>query len=212
MRLKVRSEQIEVMDAVVEANFRKRIGDHVRQGYPDAVVKLPEGGDLTVSTVSPGLFDDLVETAISKARKYLLTQESSIAAFVALMFDVAPNFDTHRLCEVLLNDEEKRPDDRVSEIPKVLTEKNWLAIREGYDPNAWTKPAPAGGHIPAGPTDETMRNVKPEAIEPIDKTVSNKTMTRTIRRRSAGVEHQPGVPETQPEFDEKTIMIERKIR
>jgi hypothetical protein len=215
MRLTVRREQREVMDAVAEANFEKRIADHLRHNYADSVVKLPDGG-FTTGTLPPDKLEQLVTVAIAKARGYQMTLESSIALFAAMMFDVAPNFDRHRLCEVLLGDEEKKPDERIRELPKVLSEKNWEAIREGYDPNAWAKPAAS---IDGEQTDkfEAKPPVAP-AGKPSDpmgktvsgKTISGKTMTRTIRRKPGTVDAQPTIRNAKPEFDEKTIRIDRK--
>jgi hypothetical protein len=211
MRLNIRREQIEVMDAVAEANFENRIIDHLLQDYSDSKVKLPDGGDFTVSTLPSETLRSLVEMAIAKARKYELTYESTIASFVVMMFDVAPNFDEHRLCGVLLGDEEKPPDERVKELPKVLTEKNWDAIREGYDPNAWVKPDPSESAKETETKEtETAGSPAKKVADPMAKTIANKTMSRTIKRQTGTVEQQPNVPNAQPEIDEKTIIIDRK--
>jgi hypothetical protein len=103
---------------------------------------------------------DLIRAGITRARSYGLTFESSISAFTAVMFEIAPNFDTHRLCQVLLNDEEIEPNNRLDELLDVLTEKNWESIRADYDPNAW-KPEKA-----ADDANETQDENKANPKEP----------------------------------------------
>ena len=53
------------------------------------------------------------------------------------MFEVAPNFDSHRLIKMLLNDQSIEPEKRLDELLKVLNEKNWETIRGEYDETAW---------------------------------------------------------------------------
>src|SRR5947209_833896 len=106
MSLNIRREQMDVMNAVAEADFERRLSEHLRQNYADSVVRLPDGGEFTVSTLVAETFDTLVRAGMARARAHELTFESSIATFVALMFHVCPNFDEHRLCQVLLADEQ----------------------------------------------------------------------------------------------------------
>src|SRR5438094_8947043 len=169
MSLNIRREQMDVMNAVAEADFERRLAEHLRQNYADSVVKLPDGGEFTVGTLTAETLDTLVRVGIARARRYELTFESSIATFVALMFHVCPNFDEHRLCQVLLADEEKDPNERVQEIPKVLSENNWDSIREGYNPEAWNEPTDAEAEIwadrPAENSDITPINKPADAME-----------------------------------------------
>ncbi|MEP6900566.1 MAG: hypothetical protein ABJA66_02385 [Actinomycetota bacterium] len=137
MRLSIRAEQMSVIEAVTQENFVRRIVDHLLDEYPKAQVILPGDEKFTVDQLPAETLYDLVRTGIARARGYGITFESSIAAYTAVMFEVSPNFDTHRLCQVLLNDEEVEPNNRLDEVLNVLTEKNWESIRADYDPNAW---------------------------------------------------------------------------
>ena len=220
MRLTVRREQMDVMHAVAEANFERHLARHLRESYSASVVKLPDGGEFTVGDLLDDTLIQLIRTAIAKARRYEMTLQSSIASFVALMFDVAPNFDEHRLCEVLFGDEEKPPDARMEDILTVLTEKNWEAIRNDYDPQVWTPPVeePVETASEAEPS-EKKDKANAAAADPMAKTISGKTMSgktmsgktmsRTLSRKSQSVRIQPETPREQPEFDE-TIKINRK--
>jgi len=193
------------MNAVSEANFERRIADHLRQNYADSVVKLPDGGEFTVGTLTAETLDALVRVGIARARRYELTFESSIATFVALMFHVCPNFDEHRLCQVLLADEETEPNERVQEIPKVLSEHNWASVRESYNPEAWSEPTDAEGEVWAERPEENVD------LAPIDKpadameqTIPNTPPPGTTRRRGQTLPSRPKVKEA-PEIDLDTI-------
>ena len=140
MRLSIRAEQKVVIEAVAQENFVRRIAAHLLEEYSKAVVILPSDEKLTVDELPEETLHNLVRVGIERARGHGLTFESAISAFTAVMFEVAPNFDTHRLSQVLLNDEEVEPNARLDELLNVLSEKNWESIREDYDPKAW-KPA-----------------------------------------------------------------------
>ena len=142
MRLTIRAEQKAVVEAVAEENFVSRLAAHLRGEYSNAAVTLPVGEKFTVAELAPETLHELVRVGIARARGYGMTYESAISAFTAVMFEIAPNFDTHRLCQVLFNDEEVEPNRRIDEVLNVLTEKNWESIRAEYDPNAWKNEPP----------------------------------------------------------------------
>ena len=137
MRLKVRTEQMAVIEAVAQENFVRRIVVHLLAEYPKAVVTLSDDEKMAVDELPEETLNDLVRVGIERARSHNLTFESVIAAFTAVMFEVSPNFDGHRLCQVLLKDADVEPNERLDELLNVLTEKNWESIREDYDPKAW---------------------------------------------------------------------------
>ncbi len=137
MRLSIRAEQKAVVEAVAEENFARRLATHLLDEYAQAVITLPDGEKFTVATLPAETLNELVQVGIARARGYGKTFESAISAFTAVMFEVSPNFDTHRLCQVLFNDEEVEPNRRIDEVLNVLTEKNWESIRADYDPQAW---------------------------------------------------------------------------
>lgn len=165
MRLSIRAEQKSVIEAVAQENFVRRIAAHLLAEYPTAVVSLPNDEKFAVEELPEETLYDLVRVGIERARSHSLTLESVIAAFTAVMFEVSPNFDEHRLCQVLLNDEDVEPNERLDELLNVLTEKNWESIREDYDPNAW-KPAEEGEETP-----ETKK-IKPTNLD-LQETVMN---------------------------------------
>lgn len=136
MRLLIRSEQMSAIQQSAEEKFVRRIAAHLLEKYPTAIVALPDEKS-TVAELPAETLHSLVRSSVERARGYGLTQESSIAAFSAVMFEVAPNFDRHNMSKMLLSDESFEPDARLNELLEVLTEKNWEAIQKTYDPEAW---------------------------------------------------------------------------
>ena len=210
MRLSVRRGQMVVMDAVAEANFERDVARHIRSEYGDSIVRLPEGDEHAVKDLSEDALEGLVKVGIAKARCYELTRQSSIACFVAMMFSGAPNFDLNRLCEVLLADEEKTPDERTDEIPNVLSEKNWEAIRNDYDPSAW---------VLLETTNTDLETTKPNLViagtetkepsDPLARTVTGKTLSKIAKKPKDTVDIQPQYSKTERDIDVNTVKIDR---
>lgn len=132
----IRSEQMTVFEESAEESFRRRLSSHLLEQYPKTIVKLPDS-ESAVEDLPDETRRSLIGVSIERARSYGLNFESSIAAFSALMFEVAPNFDAHQLSQLFLNDEEIEPNARVDELLEHLTEKNWETIKNNYDVNAW---------------------------------------------------------------------------
>lgn len=158
MRLSIRAEQIAVVEAVAEENFARRLAAHLTEEYPNAAVTLPDEEKSTVAELPAETLHELVRVAIARARGYGMTFESAISAFTAVMFEISPNFDTHRLCQVLFNDEEVEPNRRIDEVLDVLTEKNWESIRADYDPQAWRPEAEGINETPENDQPQTNTN------------------------------------------------------
>ena len=128
MRLTIRAEQKAVVEAVAEENFVSRLAAHLRGEYSNAAVTLPVGEKFTVAELAPETLHEIVRVGIARARGYGMTYESAISAFTAVMFEIAPNFDTHRLCQVLFNDEEVEPKPTVVVTSNGPVGTSWLSL------------------------------------------------------------------------------------
>lgn len=136
MRLLIRPEQMTAIEESAEEKFARRIIAHLLEQYANSAVTLPDSKS-TVAELPEETLDTLARNSIEYARSYGLNQESSIAAFSALRFEVAPNFDKHNLSRVILSDENYEPNARIDQLLEILTEKNWETIQKTYDPEAW---------------------------------------------------------------------------
>ncbi len=137
MRLSIRAEQMSAIELETQARFVQRISAHLLEKYPGASVTLPGGEQLTVDTLPKETLSDLVRTGIARARSLEMTFESSIAAFTVLMFEIAPNFYTNRISQVVFNDTSAEPNERVDLLLTMLTDKSVETMRAEYDPAAW---------------------------------------------------------------------------
>jgi hypothetical protein len=134
--LKIRPEQMAAFQPVADEMFIGRVVEHLREKYADRPVWLP-GGDSTVKQLPDATLREMVRGGVARARGYGMTDESSLAAFVAIMVRMAPNFDRHPLLERMLKDGQVAPDARVEHLLKQATKQNWEAVIKGYDPAAW---------------------------------------------------------------------------
>lgn len=130
------------IDSDAEEKFVRRLGAHIRQNYARAIVTTArEEEKTTVGNLSAEALERLVRAGIERARSLDFTYESSISAFTALMFEVAPNFDSHELIEPFIVDEEIAPNERLNPLLESVTEKEWEQIRKTYDADAWQSKA-----------------------------------------------------------------------
>jgi hypothetical protein len=134
--LKIRSEQIEAFQPVADAQFVRRIIEHLRTRHEKVVVRL-ESGPILIGRLSAGLLQQMVQQGVTQAKAYGFTWESSITAFVVLMFKVSPNFDRHPAINRALSEATVSPDARVQRLLEVTSSSDWWEAKELYDPAAW---------------------------------------------------------------------------
>ena len=136
MSLKIRPEQIEAFQPVADAGFVRRLAEYLRSAHSEVIVKIPSGS-IAVSQIPRVVLSRMVQTGITRARRYDFTSESSLAAFVAIMFVAAPNFDAHPLIQVVLQDPDVTPARRLDNLWGRISPQNWRAVESYYDPSAW---------------------------------------------------------------------------
>jgi hypothetical protein len=134
--LKVRPEQIEAFRLQAEADFVERVAAYLVEEYSESVVQLPTGL-LTVEQIPGNQLSQMIENGIARARVYGLNFESSLSAFVTLMFVVAPNFYEHPLIHQILTDEKTEANSRLDDLWERTSEENWATAKQMYDANAW---------------------------------------------------------------------------
>jgi hypothetical protein len=134
--LQVRPEQMAVFTSIAEANFAQRLAAHLRAQYAETVVHLPDSSP-TVKELQDETLHLLIIEGIKRGRNHGLSYENAVAAFIAIMFEVAPNFDIHSLVEPFLKDESIAPNSRLDPLLNQLTKQDWETVRSAYDVNAW---------------------------------------------------------------------------
>ena len=124
--MKIRQAQLESLQPIAERDFIDRLIDHVRAEHPEEVNAYAES-DLR----------RMAANGISRARRYGISVESSIAAFVDLMFSVAPNFDEQEHIHEVLTDASYPPDARVELLGEMTLDADWEQADARYDESAW---------------------------------------------------------------------------
>src|SRR5215831_1770471 len=137
MSLKIRSEQIAAFQPVADAGFARRLTQYVRHAPHASVTVLIPSGATPVNMIPNAVLRRMVQTGIERGRGYGLSWESSLAAFVLIMFVAAPNFDQHPLIQRVLRDDDAPPDGRIESLWSRISNENWRAVEAYYDPRAW---------------------------------------------------------------------------
>jgi hypothetical protein len=140
----IRPEQFEVFQPVAEAAFVRRVVEHLRAHHAETVIQLPNEVIL-IKQISDERLYEMVRFGITRARDYGMDWESSVTAFVVLMFIAAPNFDKHPLIQRVLKDERAAANSRPDQLWERTSEENWAAVRRNYDPGAWEPGSERGG-------------------------------------------------------------------
>ena len=140
----IRPEQFEIFQPVAEAAFVRRVVEHLREEHADAVIQFPNEVVL-VKQISDERLYTIVRIGIKRARDYGMDWESSVIAFVVLMFVAAPSFDRHPLIQRVLKDERAEVNSRIDQLWERTSEENWEAVRKNYDPAAWESDSERGG-------------------------------------------------------------------
>ncbi len=79
----------------------------------------------------------MVKIGIGRARTHGLTRAESIAAFVAVMFEVAPRFDEQAEIAEVLNDERFTPEVRFSQLFERVQDGAWTDAQKKYEDSFW---------------------------------------------------------------------------
>lgn len=143
--LKIRSEQTRPFEAQAENAFIERVMEYLRKNHADAPVRLPkiESAAAGVSELTDKVLREMVIGGIARARNYGMTWKSTLISFVVLMFIVAPNFDEDGRVEKVLKNGQIPADERVEKLLDELSDEEWDAVGEKYDPAAWQLPSAA---------------------------------------------------------------------
>ena len=127
---------MEAFRSVADELLARRIVDHLRKEYSNTTVQLSSGPQL-VSEIAEDELIAMVLFGLSRARGYGISHESSLAGFVAIMFETAPNFDAYPLVQQILQDETIPPDSRIDLLLERVTEPDWEALKARYDTATW---------------------------------------------------------------------------
>lgn len=79
----------------------------------------------------------MVEFGIERARAHQFERSETIAAFVAVMLEIAPNFDEQEEIKSVLADANFSPDERFFQLFERVSDESWQAAENLYDARVW---------------------------------------------------------------------------
>lgn len=123
----IRQEQIDNLIKGTDEEFVEFLVDYVKEDYPDLE---EEYDDETLRR--------MVRGGIKRAESHGLETAEDLTAFVAVMFEIAPNFDEQPEIKAVLDDLETPPNERFDKLwSPVVSEEAWEEALENYDEEAW---------------------------------------------------------------------------
>jgi hypothetical protein len=87
----------------------------------------------------------MAKIGIARARSHGLSRAEDIAAFAAVMVEVAPRFDEQPEISGILSDETFSPEARFYQLFERVTPESWVDAQKKYDDTFWFGDEPAGG-------------------------------------------------------------------
>lgn len=122
----IREEQIQHFIAPDEAELVKLIAGVIKSGNEQRV----EGH-------SDETLEAMTRAGIERAKTYDFQRAEDIAAFVAIMFEISPEFDRSEDIKRLLEEKNFAPAQRLEQIWGRISEDIWLQAQETYNAAAW---------------------------------------------------------------------------
>lgn len=81
--------------------------------------------------------EKMVKISIERAKSHDLQNAEDIAAFVAVMFEIAPNFDEQEQIKAVFADTNFPPPERLLQLFERVPDKDWEKAENLYDANVW---------------------------------------------------------------------------
>ena len=122
----IRTEQIQHFIAATDAELIELIAGIIRRANEARVA------DYTDETLQA-----MVEIGVERARAHGFERAEDIAAFVAIMFEVAPNFDERPEIREILEDTSFAVEERFKQLWGRTSEETWQELENRYDARVW---------------------------------------------------------------------------
>ena len=122
----IREEQIQHFIATDEMQLVEVIIRAVRQANPERVVGYEDKK-----------LEKMVKIGIERAKSHELNRGQDIAAFVAVMFEIAPKFDEQEEIKTILSDPLFPPGERFYQIFERVSDEAWLEAEKLYEDTYW---------------------------------------------------------------------------
>jgi hypothetical protein len=122
----VRQAHLDAFSEETKRMLSYQIVSHLQEHHPDSVEGVPEN-----------VLIKMIGNGIVRGQQYGLFSEADLTAFVATMFEFAPNFDQHTYIHRILTDSRLAPENKMDIVLTRTHELTWKEVRQRYDGNAW---------------------------------------------------------------------------
>jgi hypothetical protein len=127
--LTIRREQVAAFQSAKDGVFARWLVTYLHAHHPTLLGGLPDAE-----------LERRVHAGLARARGHGLRDERLIAAFILLMFQHAPDFDTRERLRRRLTEGGRTAEWRFSELVAHTTPEEWAEVRQARDDAAWGTP------------------------------------------------------------------------
>ncbi len=124
--LVVREKQIQHFIAKDDSEIVKLIVQTIRNVNPERV-----------SIYNDKKLEEMVKIGVERAESHDLELAEDIAAFVILMFEVAPNFDEQEEIKKVLADTNYTASETINQLWKRISDEAWEEAEKSYKADVW---------------------------------------------------------------------------
>jgi hypothetical protein len=124
--LVIRDAQIQALIAASDDDLERLVEDAVRKVNP-----------LRVDGPAPARVKSMVQIGIERAREAGFQKAEDLAVFVALMFEISPQFYEQPAIAAVLKDATYQPEDRLEQLFERVPDAAWSEAVDLYDEKIW---------------------------------------------------------------------------
>ena len=124
--LVIRQKQLDSFLMGDEDKFVRFVAEHIRENHPQRVSECPEN-----------LLEQMVRFGLQRARSYGFERAEDLTAFVAVMFDIAPNFEEQSKIKESLEDNKIPTNDKFDWLWNRTTDEDWEEAKKNCKAELW---------------------------------------------------------------------------
>lgn len=132
--LVIKKKQIESFIAEDDTQLHRVISEIIRESFHESV------GEYSDETL-----DSMVRIGIERAGTHGFERAEDIAAFVAVMFEISPEFDTRDEVKAVFGDESIPDESKFEQLFGRVTEEEWVEAEKTYNVDTWFPEQEAAG-------------------------------------------------------------------
>jgi hypothetical protein len=122
----IRNEQMQIFHEQIEKSFTNSVMDHLKQHHAHVLEGIPD--EIILKRFIYGL---------KRAEHYGLTWQNNLIAFVTLLFEIGPDFDTYPAFQEILSDRSLPANGRMEKLLESIDPGKWEEAKEAYAKYAW---------------------------------------------------------------------------